>query len=104
MYYYTETLLKTEPRFIGGLPTCLWVLPDYGSGYALGMPWVWRISLFGSRTHPGIEVVDGASPVPTGPGLGIEVNEAEIRRMSAQVLESSRQAGCGLPGVSVLFH
>ena len=31
-----------------------------------------------------IEVVDGSSPVPTGPGIGYEVNESEIRRMARQ--------------------
>ena len=29
-------------------------------------------------------MVDGASAVPSGPGLGYEVNEAEIRRMAMQ--------------------
>ena len=33
-----------------------------------------------------IPVVEGASPVPRGPGLGYEVDESEIRRMSGPTL------------------
>ena len=39
----------------------------------------------GLADRSSIPVIGGSSPVPTGFGLGIEVNESELRIMSARV-------------------
>ena len=37
---------------------------------------------------PTVEVSDGFAQVPTGPGLGVEVDEAVVRKLSVDVLAS----------------
>ena len=52
-----------------------------------------------------IEIVEGCSPVPQGPGLGVEVDEAIIKRLAAQgPAEMPRHLGkLRLPAGHVLY-
>ncbi|MEE4025104.1 glucarate dehydratase family protein [Gordonia sp. PKS22-38] len=53
--------------------------------YACDTHWPWK---FEDVVKPGaLRFVDGAVPVPTGPGLGVEIDEAALERLHQQYLD-----------------
>ncbi|GAB93796.1 glucarate dehydratase family protein [Gordonia rhizosphera] len=53
--------------------------------YACDTHWPWKTE---DVVKPGaLRFVDGAVPVPTGPGLGVEIDEAELERLNQQYLD-----------------